>query len=113
MIEANEAAIAITKPGTKLADVDRTTKEIFKRHGYGTRSGSGLGRGIVSYEGNARELTMDVRLYSDVILAPGMAFSLEPDLKTQDGTYRHCNTLIVTADGCDVDSKLPRSLIWV
>jgi len=113
MIEANEAAIAITKPGTRLADVDRTTKEIFKRHGYGTRSGSGLGRGIVSYEGNARELTMDVRLYSDVILAPGMAFSLEPDLQTEDGTYRHCNTLIVTADGCEVDSKLPRGLIWV
>jgi Xaa-Pro aminopeptidase len=113
MVEANEAAIAAVKPGTKLADVDRITKEIFERHGYGTRSGSGLGRGITSYEGNARELSMDVRLYSDVILAPGMAFSLEPDLKTKDGTYRHCNTLIVTAEGCEVDSKLPRGLIWV
>lgn len=114
MVEANEAAIAAIRPGVRLADVDRAAKDVLARSGYGTRTGSGCGRGIVSYEGNARELKMDMRLYSDVVLEPGMAFSLEPDLQVPGiGTFRHCNTIIVTEDGCEVDSRLPRGVIWV
>jgi len=114
MVEANEAAIAATRPGVLLADVDRATKDVFTKYGYGTRTGSGCGRGITSYEGNARELKMDLRLYADVVLEPGMAFSLEPDLQVPDmGVFRHCNTIIVTEDGCEVDSRLPRGVIWV
>lgn len=114
MVEANEAAIAAVRPGVRLAEIDRIPKEIFARHGFGTRSGTGCGRGIVSYEGNARELAMDVRLYSEVVLEPGMAFSIEPDLQVPGiGTFRHCNTVIVTNDGCEVDSRLPRGPIWV
>lgn len=114
MVEANEAAIAAIRPGVRLADVDRATKDVFAKYGYGTRTGSGCGRGIVSYEGNARELKMDLRLYSDVLLEPGMAFSLEPDLEVPGiGVFRHCNTIIVTEDGCEVDSRLPRGVIWV
>jgi Xaa-Pro aminopeptidase len=114
MVEANEAAIAATRPGITLADVDRAAKEAFIRHGYPTRTGSGCGRGITSYEADARELKMDLRLYADVVLEPGMAFSLEPDLDIPGmGTFRHCNTIIVTESGCEVDSRLPRGVIWV
>ena len=114
MVEANETALARIAPGARLADVDRTAKEMLARHGYTTRSGSGCGRGIVSYEGNAREPLMDLRLYADLTLQPGMAFSLEPDLLEPGvGTFRHCNTIIVTADGCVVDSRLPRGPIYV
>jgi Xaa-Pro dipeptidase len=112
MVEANETAIASIRPGISLSAIDRLTKEVFARHGFGTRSGSGCGRGIVSYEANAREQYMDLRLYSDVILEPGMAFSLEPDLHVPGiGTFRHCNTIIVTDNGCEVDSQLPRGPI--
>jgi Xaa-Pro dipeptidase len=114
MVEANEAAISVTRPGVLLADVDRACKQVFAKHGYTTRTGSGCGRGITSYEGNARELMMDLRLYSDVVLEPGMAFSLEPDLHVPGiGVYRHCNTIIVTDKGCEVDSRLSRGVIWV
>jgi Xaa-Pro aminopeptidase len=114
MVDANEAAIAVTRPGTPLADVDRAAKAVLTKHGYQTRTGSGCGRGITSYEADARELKMDLRLYSDVILEPGMAFSLEPDLEVPGiGTFRHCNTIIVTANGCEVDSRLPRGIVWV
>ncbi|MFN8594005.1 MAG: hypothetical protein U0031_21335, partial [Thermomicrobiales bacterium] len=48
------------------------------------------GKGIAA----ARELKMDLRRYADVVLAPGMAFSLEPDLEIPGiGTFRHCNTI--------------------
>ena len=80
MVEANETAIAAIRPGLRLADVDRTAKPVPVCDGYPTRSGSGCGRGIISYEGDARELRMDLRLYADATLAPGMAFSLEPDV---------------------------------
>lgn len=114
MVEANEAAIALIRPGIPLAEVDRAAKAVLSKYGYTTRTGSGCGRGITSYEGNARELEMDVRLYSDLILEPGMAFSLEPDLQVPGiGVFRHCNTIIVTEHGCEVDSRLPRGVIWV
>lgn len=114
MVEANETAIAAIRPGMRLADVDRTAKAVLARHGYPTRSGSGCGRGIVSYEGNARELLMDLRLYAEVTLEPGMAFSLEPDVHLPGvGTFRHCNTIIVTPEGCKVDSRLARDPIYV
>jgi Xaa-Pro aminopeptidase len=113
MVEANERAIAAVRPGVRLAEIDRICKDVFARRGFTTRSGSGVGRGTISYEGNHRELLMDVRLYSDTVLESGMAFSIEPDLQTEDGTYRHCNTIIVTDDGCEVDSHVERGLIWV
>ncbi len=114
MIEANEAAMAATRPGASLAEVDRAAKDVLARYGYVTRSGSGCGRGITSYEADARELAMDLRLYADVILEPGMAFSLEPDLDIPGiGVFRHCNTIIVTEHGCDVDSRLPAQAIYV
>jgi Xaa-Pro aminopeptidase len=114
MVEANEAAIDATRPGATLVEVDQACKTVFAKHGYETRTGSGCGRGITSYEADARELKMDLRRYADVTLAPGMAFSLEPDLEVPGiGTFRHCNTIIVTADGCEVGSRLPRGVIWV
>ena len=114
MVEANEAAIAAIRPSMPLRRIDEITKEIFGKHGFGTRTGSGCGRGIVSYEANARELAMDLRLYADLDLQPGMAFSLEPDLDIPEiGTFRHCNTIIVTPGGCEVDSRLPRGPILI
>jgi Xaa-Pro aminopeptidase len=113
MIEANERAIAMIRPGVTLGEVDAACKAVLSAAGHSTRSGSGLARGIVSYEGNHRLLVGDVRLYNDTPLVPNMAFSLEPDLQTQDGVYRHCNTIIVTEGGCEVDSRVRRDLIWI
>ena len=111
MVEANEAAIAMIRPGVSLAEVDAACKRVLADAGHGTRTGSGVGRGTISYEGGWRELLLDVRGYNTLPLEPGVAFSLEPDLQTTDGTYRHCNTIVVTASGCEVDSSLPRGVI--
>jgi len=114
MIEANEEAIPAARPGVPLAEIDRITKGVFARYGLTTRTGSGCDRGIISYEANARELKMDVRPYLDVVLEPGTAFSLEPDLYVPGiGTFRHCNTIIAIEDGCEVDSRLSRGMICV
>jgi Xaa-Pro aminopeptidase len=111
MIEANERAIEAVRPGARLCDLDGICKAVFARAGHGTRTGSGVGRGLISYEGDHRILLLDLRPYNDLVLEEGVAFSIEPDLQTTDGTYRHCNTIIVTADGRIVDSAIERGLI--
>jgi Xaa-Pro aminopeptidase len=111
MVEANERAIEAVRPGVPISRIDGICKEVIERSGHGTRTGSGVGRGLISYEGDHRILGLDLRPYNDLVLEEGMAFSIEPDLQTEDGTYRHCNTIIVTADGCVVDSSVQRDVI--
>jgi Xaa-Pro aminopeptidase len=113
MIEMNEAAIAATKPGVELADIDWVCKNLFLKHDLTTPTGTGIGRGITSYEGNARELQLDVRIYNHTVLEPGMVFSIEPHVREDDIVYRHCNTVIVTESGCEVDSRVPRGILCV
>ena len=114
MVEMNEAAVAAIRPGLPLAEIDRICKSHFAKYNLITMTGAGVGRGISCWEANARELKLDVRLYSDIILEPGIAFSLEPDVREDGvGVFRHCNTIIVTVDGCEVDSKVPRGVLWV
>ena len=80
MVEANEAAIAATRPGITLADVDRAAK----RFSSGMATRRAPGRGVAAASRVMRptrgRLKMDLRLYADVVLEPGMAFSLEPGL---------------------------------
>jgi Xaa-Pro aminopeptidase len=111
MVEANDRAIEAIRPGVPVSRIDAICKEVFDRAGHGTRTGSGVGRGLISYEGNHRILGLDLRPYNDRMLQEGMAISIEPDLQTEAGTYRHCNTIIVTADGCVVDSSVERGVI--
>lgn len=115
MIEANEACFEMIRPGVTMAQIDRMTKDILDRHGYDrSHFGTGLGRGIVSYEGHFRVLPLDVRLYNDLSLKPGMAFSIEPMLGIFGiGAFRHCNTVIVTETGCEVDSRVRRDMIVI
>lgn len=113
MVELNEAAIAAIRPGITFGDVDRASKRILQKHDMVTPTGTGVGRGLTSYEGNARELLADVRLYNDVALEPGMTFTVEPHVREDGVIYRHCNTVIVTAGGCEVDSRIPRGILTV
>ena len=113
MVEACRAGTAAVRVGSTLGDIDRACKAVLTAAGYETRSGSGLGRGIISWEGNARDPLMDVRLYSDLPIKAGMALSVEPDLLTADGTYRHCNTVIATETGPVVNSRIGWDLIVI
>lgn len=113
MIAACNAGAAAARVGNTLGDVDRACKSVLKEAGRETRSGSGLGRGIVSWEGNVRDPEMDVRLYSNRQLEAGMAFSIEPDIQTVDGIFRHCNTVIITESGPLVDSTVDDGILRI
>ena len=113
MVEMNEAAITAVRPGVKASEIDALMKAMFAKHDLITPTGTGVGRGITSYEANARELKLDLRLYNDTVFEPGMVISIEPHVRENDIVYRHCNSVIVTETGCEVSSKLPRGVLWV
>jgi Xaa-Pro aminopeptidase len=114
MLDANAAGLAATRPGVTLREIDLACKTVLLGHGYTTRTGSGLGRGITSYEGDARELLMDVRPYNELVLEPGMAYELAPDVLHQHlGLFLHATTVIITETGYELDSRLPLSVIRV
>jgi creatinase len=116
MIEMHNATLDLMKPGNRIPDVDWMAKSILMKYGYSRYNyGSGCGRGIINYGGSqtgGRELRSDLRIYNDYEFKPGMVFSLEPELMVPEvGIFRHCSTIIITAKGHEVWSKIPYDLI--
>jgi Xaa-Pro aminopeptidase len=113
----HEAAISAAKPGNKISAIDRAAREVLARHGYSTRQyGSGCARGLAIYGAGitgGRELKLDLRSYNQDSLTPGMIFSVEPEIRTDAGIFRHSTTVLITQSGSEVWSRIPRGMITV
>ncbi len=108
--EANLAAQAAVRPGVSAAAVDRAARQVIEAAGYGEffihRTGHGLGL-------DAHEEPY-IRAGNDEILEPGMAFTIEPGIYLPgDNGVRIEDNVIVTQEGCEVLSDLPRDLISI
>lgn len=105
--EANAAGRAASKPGITCAAVDKATRDVIERSGYGKffthRTGHGIGM-----EGHE-----DPYIRSDnmQILEPGMAFTIEPGiyLPGRNGVRIEDN-IVMTESGAEVLSDLPREI---
>lgn len=114
MVRAHRVTIDAIRPGRTFAEVDSITKDEIARAGYRpTDFGSGMGRGITSYENGARVTPLDLRLYNHRVIEEGMAISVEPMLGDFEAPFRHCSTVIVTAEGTELCSVVPADVIWV
>ena len=104
---AQRAAIAAVRPGVLARDVDAAARSVIAQAGYGEQFGHGLGHGI----GLEIHEAPAVRPNSDTVLAPGMVFTIEPGVYLPGwGGVRIEDDVLVTADGCEMLTHVPREL---
>lgn len=107
LVRAQEEAVQAVRPGVTAAEIDRVARKILTEAGLGSyfihRTGHGIGLSTHEepfiMEGN------------ELVLEPGMAFSIEPGFYIE-GHYgaRIEDIVVVTADGCERLNNQPREL---
>ncbi len=107
VLRAQREAIAKIRPGVRGQDVDSAARAVFQDAGFAKNFGHGLGHGIglQVHEGPS------LRPNSTSILQPGMVVTVEPGLYFPEwGGVRIEDDVVVTPDGCEVLSSVPKEL---
>ena len=117
VLEAQRAAIAAVKPGVRAGDIDAAARSTLARHGlaeaFGHSTGHGLGVEIHETPriGPRREAIGDEPAPSDEAIEPGMVFTIEPGAYLPGwGGVRIEDDVLVTDDGCEVLTSVPKGL---
>lgn len=105
--EANAAGREVSRPGTTASEIDKATRNVIQKAGYGEyfihRTGHGLG--LESHE------QPYIYTANDLIIQAGMTFTIEPGiyLPNRNGS-RVEDDILITEDGSDSLTDLPRNL---
>jgi Xaa-Pro dipeptidase len=107
VLRANEAGRMAGRPGVPCANVDKAARNVIERSGYGAffthRTGHGIGM-----EGHEEPY---IRGDNMQMLYPGMTFTVEPGVYLPGrGGVRIEDNVLITKDGADVLSNMPRDL---
>ena len=105
--EANAAGRAAGKPGSPCAAVDKATRDVIEKAGYGKyfthRTGHGIGM-----EGHEAPYMRGDNMQ---ILEPGMAYTVEPGIYlTNRNGVRIEDNMVVTENGAESLSNMPREI---
>jgi len=107
VLAAQERGIAAIRPGVKARDVDAEARSVIEDAGFGRFFTHGLGHGLGLDIHEAPAL----RKESDVRLQPGMVITVEPGIYLPGwGGIRIEDDVLVTPDGCEVLTHVPKSL---
>ena len=106
--EANAAGRAAARPSTTASEVDQAARKVIEQAGYGASFFHRLGHGL-GLEGHEPPY---IRTGNNLRLEPGMTFTIEPGIYlTGRGGVRIEDNVVITADGSETLSSLPRELI--
>ncbi len=108
--KAQAAAAAAVGPGMAVADIDRIARDMIAEAGFGEyfthRTGHGLGLDVHEYPSIVQG--------SDVILLPGMVFTIEPGVYLPERFgVRIEDDILVTESGAEILTQFTRELIVV
>jgi Xaa-Pro aminopeptidase len=107
VLAAQERGIAAIRPGAKAHDVDAEARSVIEEAGFGAFFDHGLGHGLGLDIHEAPRL----RKESTITLLPGMVVTVEPGIYLPDwGGIRIEDDVLVTPDGCEVLSQVPKAL---
>jgi len=96
---AQEAALKLCKPGTRVGDLDMEARIWISDRGYGKNFSHGLGHGI-GLDVHELPVIRSATKYDSVVLQPGMAITVEPGIYLpQIGGVRIEDTVVITKDG--------------
>ena len=115
VVEAQAAAMAAARPGVRAGEVDAAARTALARHdladAFGHSTGHGLGLEVHELPRIGRPRATGTGETDDVVLAPGMVFTIEPGVYVPDvGGVRIEDDVVVTDDGIDVLTPAPRRL---
>ncbi|MCA0971170.1 Xaa-Pro peptidase family protein [Halobacillus litoralis] len=104
---ALDASLAISKPGTRIGDLDQTARDLITEAGYGDlfphRIGHGLGINVHEFPSMSH--------LNDGVLKEGMTYTLEPGIYDPEiGGVRLEDDVLVTEDGYETLTKTPKEL---
>ena len=107
VVEAQERALEMIKPGVEAADVDRAARTLIEKEGYGPYFGHGLGHGV-GLEVHERP---HIANRSRDIIEEGMVFTIEPGIYLPGkGGVRIEDMVLVKGGRAELLTTLPRSL---
>lgn len=107
VLRAQEQALRAVRAGVKASDVDNAARSVVAEAGYGEHFNHGLGHGIGLQVHEAPLLKPG----SEVVLKAGVVVTIEPGIYLpQWGGIRIEDDVLVTEDGCEVLSSVPKQL---
>jgi Xaa-Pro aminopeptidase len=110
VLKAQERAIRAIRPGVTAHDVDAEARSTITREGFGRNFGHALGHGI----GLAVHEAPGLRQNTRTVLQAGMVVTVEPGIYLSGwGGVRIEDDVLVTPDGCEVLTRIPREPIPV
>lgn len=112
VLEAQQAAIDAVRPGIAASEVDAAARAVLERHGLGAAFGHGTGHGLGLEVHEEPRVTRPQPGAPPRILEAGMVFTIEPGAYLPGwGGVRIEDDVLVTADGCEVLTSVPRGLL--
>ncbi|MEL7336669.1 MAG: M24 family metallopeptidase, partial [Planctomycetota bacterium] len=107
VLDGQMAAIRMMGPGVKLSDVDAAARDVIDSAGYGDAFSHGLGHGIglQVHESPRMAGTSEGTLQAGMVVTvePGVYFAGRFGIRIEDD-------VLITQDGCESLSNLPKTL---
>jgi Xaa-Pro aminopeptidase len=107
VLEAQVAAERAIRPGMTGKEADAIARDLITAAGYGDQFGHGLGHGIGL---EVHEPPWVSRGKGEIVLRPGMVFSVEPGIYLPGwGGVRIEDLVLLREDGCEVLCRSPKA----